>query len=220
MTNLATLIFAEFAALSRDRFLIKQIGRFPYLIWEGLPHIHHIAVENWGQRYHILQLPKELEAWAEQVRKFASTYFLCERSMPLANRTAERLWKLCQIGPCPAGFDGDDSCRQLLNIARDSFQLFWQQPLDPGDDDPCGLRCLRTKTQPLLCVRYTGPRGKRGKLRPSDIVRCELQCRRRLLELWDGGFFDGGFRSLPMVELPPEAKAAVTQGDIPGPGQP
>lgn len=134
--------------------------------------------------------------------------------MPLANRTAERLWKLCQIGPCPAGFDGDDSCRQLLNIARDSFQLFWQQPLDPGDD-PCGLRCLRTKTQPLLCVRYMGPRGKRGKLRPSDIVRCELQCRRRLLELWDSGFFDGGFRSLPMVELPPEAKAAVTQGDIP-----
>lgn len=167
------------------------------------------------QRYHILQLPKELEGWAEQVRKFASTYFLCERSMPLANRTAERLWKLCQIGPCPAGFDGDDSCRQLLNIARDSFQLFWQQPLDPGDDDPCGLRCLRTKTQPLLCVRYMGPRGKRGKLRPSDIMRCELQCRRRLLELWDSGFFDGGFRSLPMVELPPEAKAAVTQGDIP-----
>lgn len=45
MTNLATLIFADSAALSRDQ-LFKQIGRFPYLIWEGLPHIHHIAVEN------------------------------------------------------------------------------------------------------------------------------------------------------------------------------
>ena len=36
--------------------------------------------------------------------------------MPLANRTAERLWKLSQIGRPDAS---DDSCRQLLAIAKD-----------------------------------------------------------------------------------------------------
>eukprot|EP00434_Breviolum_minutum_P031699 symbB.v1.2.028033.t2/scaffold2926.1/size67079/6 len=173
------------------------------------------------RRYHILSLPQELEDWAEQVRKFASTYFLCERSMPLANRTAERLWRLCQVGTEEAGFlvESDERrCRQLLCIAKDSFQLFWQQPLDPGDDDPCGLRCLRSKSEALLCVRYTGPRGKRGRIRPSDIVRCELQCRRRLLELWDTGHFDHGFGALPMIDLPLQevkAKTQGPQGDIP-----
>ena len=155
------------------------------------------------------------------MRKFASTYFLCERSMPLANRTAERLWRLCQVGTEEAGFlvESDERrCRQLLCIAKDSFQLFWQQPLDPGDDDPCGLRCLRSKSEALLCVRYTGPRGKRGRIRPSDIVRCELQCRRRLLELWDTGHFDHGFGALPMIDLPLQevkAKTQGPQGDIP-----
>lgn len=140
--------------------------------------------------------------------------------MPLANRTAERLWRLCQ-GTEEAGFlvESDERrCRQLLCIAKDSFQLFWQQPLDPGDDDPCGLRCLRSKSEALLCVRYTGPRGKRGRIRPSDIVRCELQCRRRLLELWDTGHFDHGFGfgalpTIPMIDLPLQDIKA-TQGDI------
>ena len=155
------------------------------------------------------------------MRKFASTYFLCKRSMPLANRTAERLWRLCQVGTEEAGFlvESDERrCRQLLCIAKDSFQLFWQQPLDPADDDPCGLRCLRSKSEALLCVRYTGPRGKRGRIRPSDIVRCELQCRRRLLELWDTGHFDHGFGALPMIDLPLQevkAKTQGPQGDIP-----
>ncbi|CAE7848093.1 HRQ1 [Symbiodinium microadriaticum] len=170
--------------------------------------------------YSILQLPSEFEACAEQLRKFASTYFLCERSMPLAARTAERMWQLSQVGDCQRGLadDIETRYRQLLHVARDSFELFWQSALDPADDDPCGLRCLRKKEQPLLCVRYKGRRGKRGRIRPSDIVRCELQCRRRLLEVLDGGCGPGS--RLPLCELPPREgeiqslpRAAQLQGD-------
>ena len=161
------------------------------------------------RRYQLLSLPKDLEDCAEQLRRFASAYFLCERSMPLASRTADRLWKLSQIGPCPKLLASDEneqmSCRQLLNIARDSFELFWQKPVDPGDDDPCGLRCLRRRTASLLCVRYKGSRGRRGRIRPSDIVRCELQCRRRLLELLDT--CSAGVIRLAPVELPEEANS-------------
>lgn len=110
--------------------------------------------------------------------------------MPLAARTADRLWKLSQLDPCPkllASDVAEMSCRKLLNIAKDSFELFWQpQNYEQfAHDDPSSLRCLRGKEPgPLLCVRYIGRRDKRTqRVRPSDIVRCELQCRRRLLEL-------------------------------------
>ena len=155
------------------------------------------------------------------MRRFASTYFLCERNMPLAARTAGRLWQLSQVANRPRLLSAEPlrASQQLLAVARDSFELFWQEPSSPQDEDPCGLRCLRSKTKPVLCVRYLGQRGKRGRIRPSDIVRCELQSRRRLLEL-----YESGAQELPLADIPegiekpevPRARAAKVVDQISG----
>ncbi|CAJ1388031.1 unnamed protein product [Effrenium voratum] len=136
-----------------------------------------------GRAFHLLQLSPELEACAELLRRFASSYFLCERSMPLVARSAARIWGLARgHGALPRLLDAELGCRQLLQVARDSFELFWQQV--DVEEDPCGLRSLRPPSAPLLCVRYKGGANGRGRrVRPADIVRCELQGRRRMLEL-------------------------------------
>lgn len=130
--------------------------------------------------WYLLHLPPQLEAITEQFRQLASSYLLCERDFPLAARSVDRLAQLAGI---ERGSDGL-GLQRLLAFASDSFSLHWDSPHDPLKDEVWGLRSSSSRDAgaPQLCLSYKGPRGFRGRMRPSDIVRAELQLRRRLLQ--------------------------------------
>eukprot|EP00928_Gymnodinium_smaydae_P007654 TRINITY_DN12741_c1_g2_i1.p1 TRINITY_DN12741_c1_g2~~TRINITY_DN12741_c1_g2_i1.p1 ORF type:complete len:663 (+),score=88.25 TRINITY_DN12741_c1_g2_i1:41-2029(+) len=155
------------------------------------------------RKWSVLALPSEYEAFVEHFKSFSSTYLICERTLPEAKRTLQRLWTMSQIVKDAGGFAGPEKdvprlARQLMYIARDTFALKWvsESPHDP--ENVLSLRCLRsTNAEASLCVIYC---ASGARMTTAEVVRAELQFRRRLLQHLEAG--NAATDPLPMCDIP------------------